>query len=78
MPSARCLVVTAKFTAVSQQCPHDACVLVRERDSRDVRVSSLQQVVQPAALAFFAPGRLHDRTCAMDEQRPQIGITALI
>src|SRR5471032_3343342 len=62
-----------------EQRPDDARVLVRECDGGDVDVASLQELLQPgiAALIRFAPERPQHGSRSVDQQSPQVGVTAL-
>jgi len=63
--------------APGQQRPDRAGMLVGYRDRRDILVAALNQGIDPAAVRIVVPGgRLHAGPGAMNQERPQIGITA--
>src|ERR1700687_4236681 len=66
------------LSAVGQERPDDARVLVRERHRSDVGVSPRGQPRKPALGLIGMPFEMpQDGSCPMDQQRTQVHIAAL-
>ena len=74
----RCCVIGTEFPVVGQQRPDNSGILVGQCDRCHILVAPRQQMVQPPLRIELALRVPNHRSCPMDQQRAQIGVTALI
>src|SRR5450759_194395 len=75
--SRRRLVIRLIVPFVLEQRPDDTGILVGESYRDDVRVAPPDQSRKPAlCITDFTLGHANHRSCAVNEQRAQIGVTA--
>lgn len=62
---------------MSKQGPDGSCVPVRQGDGSNIRVSSVEQMVQPGIRLGMTGCRQNRGPCAVDQQGPQVHVSAL-
>ena len=62
---------------MGQERPHDPGIFVRQRDRCHIFVSSRHQLSHPAIRFCFLLGNADHRSCTVDHQGAQVGITTL-